>query len=142
MTFQNEEEKPSIDDALVHFGVLGMKWGHKRQKAGPTQIRAARRNVDAQARAYRANVQKVKKLQAGSAKRSAGEKALAKQKVAYLKNPDRVIAVRLTRGEKLASVIIAGPLLGTGFLPIIGTSVASRRIERKQDKGRYDRPNF
>ena len=38
-------ERPSPEETLEHYGVLGMKWGRHRAKANGTQIRAARRNV-------------------------------------------------------------------------------------------------
>ncbi len=36
----------SIDDALAHYGVVGMKWGKTRAKASTVQIKAARGRVN------------------------------------------------------------------------------------------------
>lgn len=40
------EEKPSLDEALMHFGVKGMKWGqHKSQASVSPSQRAQRRST-------------------------------------------------------------------------------------------------
>ena len=127
------EEKPSLDE-LVHFGVKGMKWGvRKKVSKGEIQdarLRIAQKNVELgmQRRA-------VKKASTSEAK--ASEKAkLSELKTAFLKNPDRATALRLTKGEAVAISILAGP---TGIALVGAQSAARRRIERKQAKGKYDK---
>jgi hypothetical protein len=36
MTFVNAADKPSLDEALVHFGVKGMKWGVRKNSISKT----------------------------------------------------------------------------------------------------------
>lgn len=127
-----EQEFDSPEDVLNHYGVLGMKWGRTRVRATGPQIRQARRNLQRQSLSYHDHKADVKRAT------SAGEKAAAREKLDqvkadFLKNPDRVVAARLTRGEKAVAAI----LLPYGMTAIATTSVISRRIEYKQDKGRY-----
>lgn len=133
MTDSSNKEFSTPQDALKHYGVLGMKWGRTRVRATGPQIRQARRNVQKKALAYHDQKAEVK------ASISAGQKAAARAKLDTLKSdfyksPDRVIASRLTRGEKAVAAI----LLPYGLTAIATTSVVSRRIEYKQDRGRYD----
>jgi hypothetical protein len=131
------------DEELAHYGVLGMKWGRNRAKATGSDIRSARRSVNKQAEAVSKQVDKVRRAPTGSAKKKESMR-LDKMDAAYLKNPDRVIAARMTRGEKAASIVLSslivpglGAIAGAGA--IAGTSARSRRIERKQETGAYDK---
>lgn len=120
-------------DFLEHYGVVGMKWGKHRAKADGYDIRAARSRVATQ----KTQLHKAQRDAARVKDPAAREMAKAKvgeMKTTFLKNPDRVVASRLTRGEKAVSL-----LLGFGAAPIVVTSIASRRIEQKQDKGAYDK---
>jgi hypothetical protein len=135
MTLIYGEEKPNLEE-LAHYGVIGMKWGKHRVKANAAQIRSARRRLGKEQEALFEKQDNVKSLQKGSAARIKGEKELAKQTTAFLKNPDRVTATRLTRGEKAVFLILGGPV---GVAGIAATSAVSRRIEKKQDDKRYDK---
>lgn len=122
--------KPSLDD-LAHYGVLGMKWGN-RAKANGSDIRSARRRLTKQVDTIDTQKSVVNKTGKGQAK-------LASMKVDFLNNPDRVIANRLTRGEKAFVMLMAGPTAGVTVAAIAGTSAVSRRIEQKQATGAYNK---
>lgn len=104
MTMTFDEGKPSPEDVL-HFGKKGMKWG-VRKKYTAKEIYAARRRV------RKADV---------NATTEAQEKKVNRSK-------DASIAMRLTRGEKAAAVILTGPV---GLLLIGANSAATRHHEKK-----------
>jgi hypothetical protein len=134
------DEKPPLEE-LAHFGVLGMKWGH-RKSATRNEIVGARRRLKEKSAAYKTNYKKLDALPAGSRKKVLLENTLRRQHHAYLKNPDRVIAARMTRGEKFTSLLFAaesGPGITVSLASIAATSAASRRIEYKQDTGAYNK---
>jgi hypothetical protein len=144
---------------LQHFGVKGMKWGvHNvadavsektgmqitgRQKATGKQIKAARKRLEGQSKVYKREFRKYDKLADTSTQKKQLEASLRKREQAYLKSPDRVIANRLTTGEKFLTAYFAA---GTGGLgagvaasTIATTSAVSRRIEYKQKHGAYNK---
>jgi hypothetical protein len=134
------QEKPSLED-LSHFGVKGMRWGVRKKVAG-YEIKDARKRLGKESKAYRVERRKVDKLAKGSTSRKLGEKKLERMHRAYLKNPDRVTAMRLTRGEKIAPVLFTAPTgigIATTAAAIAGTSIASRRIQYKQETGAYNK---
>lgn len=133
--FVGEEYKPSLEE-LAHYGVLGMKWGKTRARANGAQIRQARRRLGKEQADLFEKQDAVKSLQKGTSARAKGEKELAKQTTAFLNNPDRVTATRLTRGEKAVLLVLGGPVGAAG---IALTSGVSRRVERKQDLGKYNK---
>lgn len=131
-------EKPGTPSELAHHGVPGMKWGRRsprtiafNKKYSTNQKRTdailrARGNTEAQRIAYRTERNPTKKIEL---------------KKAYLKNPDRATALRLTRGEKVVNGIIAGvlPLVGTVAIGAgVGAQMTTRRsIERSQASRAY-----
>lgn len=136
MTFLNEEDKPSLEDAIAHSGVKGMKWG-VRKKPTAHDIRTARRSVDQQRDNIKVQKKQVKQLAKGSKERTAGEKKLSDMKTSFLKNPDRVTAMRLTKGEAAVTILFSSPL---GSAASIGAIAARRRsIAKKQARGAYDK---
>ena len=138
MTFVGYEKPPLDEYYLKHYGVLGMKWGQRKKFTG-AEIREARKELRVQNKNYRAEARKVNDLKEGTAARKLGEKKLEKLNREYLENPARVAAIRMTRGEKFSSLLFASSGVGAGLsvAAIAGTSIASRRIEAKQDAGAY-----
>lgn len=134
------QEKPSLEE-LSHYGVLGMKWGKRKEVSG-AEIRTARKNLAKQSKQYRVERRKVDDLKKGTEARKIGEKKLEEMNRAYLKNPARVTAMRLTKGEKFTSVLFTAPT-GLGIAATVGgmaaTAIASRRIQLKQETGAYDK---
>lgn len=132
--FVEDNPEASIDDILQHYGVMGMKWGKHRAKANSIDIKAARNRVQTQHHKLtdaHAKAQHIK----DPVKRAEAMKGVAELKTSFLKNPDRVVAARLTRGEKIATALLLTP---AGAGAVIGaTSAVSRRIERKQELNKY-----
>ena len=127
-------EKRSLEDALTHYGVVGVKWGHRKQ-AGGREIRRARSRLQGKLSELQEAGERVRDNPKGSKERAKAQTEFKKMQLDYLKNPDRVIAHRMTRGEKAAAIILLTP---AGAAAAIGTSSAiSRRIEQKQDTGKY-----
>jgi hypothetical protein len=134
MALTHQELEQQGAEFLAHYGVLGMKWGQHRAKANAHDIHAARtrlaRDRVAVDRAHN-KASKVKDPQQRQAAKASADRLHAN----YLNNPDRVIANRLTTGEKVLTALFLTPV---GAATVIGaTSARSRRIERKQDKGKY-----
>lgn len=128
-------ETMSNEDSFAHYGVAGMKWGKSRAKGGRSEILAARGRVETNRKKAENELYKAANVKGKEARNAALAEA-RKVKKENLKNPDRVLSSRLSRGEKVASVIILSPI--GGALLIGATSANSRRIERKQETGAYD----
>ena len=133
-------EKPgSPSEILEHHGTKGMKWGVRNNpvnrsfnRKNPTSghksdaIRLARSKTN------------VRYTQATKSKSgSAADRKAAK--LAYKRDPNRAIALRTTRGEKVVLSLLA--LTGIGTLPIAavttGMVVQRQHIEKKQARGGY-----
>lgn len=130
--FVGEENKPSLDE-LAHYGVKGMKWGQKKARITGDDIRDARVRVYDQTRQIRRTRKEIKKTTVkGSKEREAGQKKVAKLEMALLKNPDRITASRMTRGEKFAAALIFTPAGAAGFIGgnALGTHLVKKEVER------------
>ena len=124
MTMTFDEDKPSPADAL-HYGKKGMKWG-VRKKYSTAEIHGARRRQMARGNGLANLETKAVNAKPGAAKKRA-EAAFNKAEKAANSTKDAAIGSRLTRGEKTAAVLLAGPL----GLIVIGANAAA---VRKQDK--------
>jgi hypothetical protein len=154
-------EKPGSPEELVHYGVKGMRWGHRRHQSGPPAVtktkgwkawqNASQKNVDAHNKRRSARTAARK----ASGKPSSDDIQLArarnnmrytkivvakthaereKAKKAYLNSPDRATARRLTTGEKVVfGVMLALPPTTIPAGLVLGTNLAIRKgVERKQ----------
>jgi hypothetical protein len=132
----------SPQEALKHFGVKGMKWGVKKAPSGGA-IRTARRNVMNEASAIRSEKKNIRKTtKRGSKERAAGEKRIDKMKVAFLNNPDRATAARMTRGEKAATLLLGltSPSNLAGAVGAVASTTVHRKIiESRQRRGVYNK---
>lgn len=143
-------DKPSLDE-LEHFGVKGMRWGVHRQttvvtgpngrpvgygKNRPTKsdIKTARRNVTIQGRQLAKARVKYAKAVVTQDHQSQAHQNLSKTKAAFLNNPDRITALKMTKGETALHAILFAT--GVGTVPVVTSVVArevqGRRIAKKQ----------
>jgi Ni,Fe-hydrogenase III large subunit len=141
------DDKPSLDELteLQHHGVKGMRWGVRSKRSYPSgkEIRTARRNVQARRAQMTGNriATGVRAVQ-GNKKAVASLKTQHKDmKMSFLKSPDRVTALKMTKGESAALAILAihpaltAPVLGR---IAVGEGVA-RTIQSRQSRGVYDK---
>lgn len=129
---------------LEHHGVKGMKWGvHKKARPSDADIKSARLSVRAHDAATMNKAVEVATSKKGTAKRAKAEKDLKSLEMAHLKNPDRITATRLTKGEKIfntALIVATGPI----GLTVVGAQTAvnagyRRTASKRQASGHYDR---
>lgn len=128
------------DDFLEHYGVKGMKWGHRKPTS--SEIVGARRRVAKASRKVDNAEDKMSTAKdAKSAK--AAKKEFDKVNKEFLNNPDRVTALRLTTGEKWshAALAVLFPVAGTAAVAVAGVARGTARsnIARRQAKGTYNK---
>lgn len=127
MTLDYNGVKPSLDE-LAHYGKKGMKWGVRKkystQEIHDARIRQRSRiaNVDAQAHKLNLATGKNKDVQA---------KKYLKLVDELNTNKDAAVASRMTKGEKAANLILAGPI---GALAIAANNRSVRKLEEMQKK--------
>jgi hypothetical protein len=125
----NDADKPSLEE-LMHHGVKGMKWGHRKNKPTTSDIKDARIRT----RAREANLASATNrlnlaTHAPASEQKAAVRNYQKVQMEFLKNPDRAVAMRLTTGEKfvLAALGPVGLAAGTG-------QVAARKLTERSVK--------
>lgn len=129
MTMTFDEGKPSPADAL-HYGKKGMKWGVRKTHITTDDIKTARKRIGAiDRKAMDAEDRTVLgKTPAARAKAQKEFEALEKQ---FRDSPDRSVAMRLTRGEKAATILLGGPV---GLIVVGANAGIARSIEKRQQK--------
>lgn len=128
-------------EALSHHGVRGMKWGVRKNGSHPSNsaIKTARKNVEVQRRAITKQKRKAFKETVKRSSRAPHERAKLKDmKLSLLKNPDRVTAMKMTKGESIAHVLLTAhePALGAA---IVVREAAVRTVAKRQRTGAYDK---
>lgn len=131
---------PTREEALAHFGltlthhgVKGMKWGVRKKSVTSQEVQDAgfrqqtRLNKFMDAKGAASDPTASSKSRAAAAKRA---KTLEKE---FDTSEDRVTAVRLSRGEKAALLILGGPI---GAAVIIGNKIGAASVARDVDKAR------
>ena len=126
------EVNPPMEEALAHYGVKGMKWGVRKasgSRPSGKDIKSARKNVAAGEKDIRSQKRVVRKTKDPAAKEA--EKAkLGKMKDAHRKNPNRLTALHMTKGEQAVNAILA--LNGQG--KFVTANLLSREIEAQITK--------
>lgn len=132
------------EEFLAHFGVKGMRWGHRKsapsgRQGGKTygERSALRDQVNAQQ--LRSNVASTKAALTVGKNRKAVKEAAHKQRLDYLRNPDRVTAATMTRGEKRATIILTSLTMSPlAAVATVGVQNAyANRVEYKQKNNKY-----
>lgn len=160
-TMMTEEMSAEVDDFLAHYGVKGMRWGHRKAEdsggsggsSGPGRIqkikKAAGKAVDAidsrdrKIETARLTVEKRNNEIKGAKRqmkrdtrmltkeRKAGRNDIRNMKLDLLSHPDSATALRLTSGEMFAQALLGVP----------GNIATRERIansmERRQATGYY-----
>lgn len=126
------EQVMDVDAFLAHYGVKGMKWGHRKTYSSAdikaARARNAKREGDLLSKAY--DVSNTKK---GTAARAKADKAYNKAHTDYLKNPDRATALRMTKGEKIAVAVIAAT--GVGAPAAVGYTAGTVGVRKATEAG-------
>lgn len=141
------------ENALAHFGKKGMKWGVRNEPlavgTGPRgrsgqkkitdkDIEAARLRDATRHIQYTQTKARVKSSTPGTKAHDTSVKKMANMEAAYLRNPDRATALRMTKGEKYVSTAIAVALPGAGTIGVaVGSTVrvgVRKHVERSVRK--------
>lgn len=131
----NPFDKPDLNE-LAHYGVKGMKWGHRKRYTSQ-DIRDARiRNNSRVNGLVRASeeVSYQTSLNPNSKKAKAAVRDYGKLTADFLKSPDRATALRMTTGEKAVAAILMIAAPGPGTLGVAIGSTVRVRERKAQEK--------
>jgi hypothetical protein len=125
-----------VDDFLAHYGVPGMKWGHRRAARVEAKAakKAARAEEDRQIvgarirqekRAANLNNKAAATYTATTKKgQKAAEEAYARAEKKLVNNPDAITAARMTSGEKAVNRVAMGVTIAALGLSIAPAAIA------------------
>lgn len=139
------EQVMTTEEFLAHYGVKGMRWGHRKARPTSDDIHDARIRIAGKQQQLKKQTKAVKtaKKSGNASKQAAAEKKLQDMKTDFLKNPDRVTASRLTKGEKWAVGILTVGTGPVGVAALIGGQAARsaviKTVEKRQASGYYDK---
>lgn len=119
------QEKASLEDTLQHYGVLGMKWGHRRA-ASTTTIKNARKRDALRRQGVRSAGYEALKAKPFSADQGKKIKTYTKKKRQRNQSLDKALAARTTDGERIVLSLLGGP---GGLGHITASAVVSRGLE-------------
>lgn len=123
-------EKPGTPEELVHFGVKGMKWGVHRTAGSRAFKESNPKNADRRHEIKRARASVKATKTAYKAEKDPGKKQMLKD--THLSNPDKATALRLKRGEKVAALLLAGPLSASLVVPTAVGAVVGARVGKRR----------
>lgn len=131
-------DKPTIDEAMAHFGIMGMHWGSRKNTAsssnGKTKSKSTKppKPTTAQIESARYSqgirLRKAQEAQGnfmvarGAKGKNAAEKIMRNREKDLFTNPDAKTAALMTKGEKIATGI------GLGALTIMTMSIAANSV--------------
>lgn len=127
-------EKPSLE-SLAHYGTKGMKWGVRKKKYTSAEIKGAR--IRQHGRQQKLNVAaadvRYAKATKGDVRTKKASERYSKAEREVRTNEDRLTAMHMTRGEKVAGVLVTGPI---GLVALGGNKIARNIIERDIERAR------
>lgn len=125
------DAKPSLEE-LAHHGVKGMQWGVRKTRSTSAEIHTARARQTSRHETLR-RLTKTAQTAKSPSVRAAAAKQQQKVTKDILTNEDRVVAARMTTGEKAAHLILLGPV---SMVTLTAAGDRARRTERMTDAAR------
>lgn len=132
----NRQELMELEEGLAHFGVKGMKWGQRKvtysdgAQASAKDIKSARKNVASQDKAVRKQSRKA--LVKRGEERAIEKAKLKEMKAEALMNPDRVTALRMTRGETILQAALVPLSPGRAIANVAARELTIRAVKKAQ----------
>lgn len=127
---ENEKDKPSLDE-LMHYGVKGMRWGHRKSGISSADIKDARARTAVRVREVNKAHTAIYKTKNDKDEKKAVQ-TYDKKRMEYLKNPDRATAQRLTTGEKFAIGLLGISGVGTpAAAGVLAGQQAAKKIQER-----------
>ena len=127
----------STDEFLAHFGVKGMKWGHRKsintvqkapkKKYSSDEILSARQRQFDRINKINRHAEDVR-LASSAKGRASAQKMVDKYANQYVNSKDKEIAAKSTRGEKAAAALVYGSLAVVTLSNILLRGSGSRRL--------------